>query len=355
MDDIAWMLARGSDFFLMDRNMLSFTKSAFTNLPHPPAATAAPLSGAVTASAPDGVDRISSLPGGILRDIVSRLPVKDAARTTVLSTRWRRVWHTTPLVLVDAHLLSSASIGTGRSRLGADPRDLFGTSRSLADAVSTVLAAHPGPFRCVYLTGTPMETHPDELALWLQHLAAKGVQELIFLSRTTKLDSAVHLPATLFRCTSLTKLYIGFWWFPPTPGLPPTVAFPYLRELGLFSLVMTEQDLAFVLNRCPVLEKLLMTGCRWPVCLRVRSHSLRLVELCQCIAPEITVVNAPRLERLLLWEAWGDGGFTNMSSTIKIGHAPKLRFLGFLVPGMHKLEIGNTAIKVGGLIFVYFL
>jgi hypothetical protein len=78
------------------------------------------------------------------------------------------------------------------------------------------------------------------------------------------------------------------------------------------------------------------------------------VEVCQCIAPEITVVNAPRLERLLLWEAWGGGGLTNMSSKIKIGHAPKLLFLGFLVPGMHQLEIGNTAIKVGSTIFVYF-
>ena len=41
-----------------------------------------------------------------------------------------------------------------------------------------------------------------------------------------------------------------------------------------------------------------------------------------------------------------------MSSVIKIVHAPKLRFLGFLVPGMHKLEIGNTVIKVGIIILV---
>ncbi|CAD6250988.1 unnamed protein product [Miscanthus lutarioriparius] len=132
MDDLARMLVRGLDFFMMGGNMLSLTKTAFTNLPHPPAATTAPLSGAVRAL--DRVDLISFLPGGILRDIVSRLPVKDATRTTVLSTRWRRVWHTTPLILVHAHLLPNASIGTGRNRLGADPRNI-------ADAVSTVLAS----------------------------------------------------------------------------------------------------------------------------------------------------------------------------------------------------------------------
>jgi len=107
---------------------------------------------------------------------------------------------------------------------------------------------------------------------------------------------------------------------------------------------MKEEDLAFVLNRCPVLEKLLIDGGRWLVCLRIRSHSLRLVEVCQGLVPEITVLHAPRLERLLLWEAWGGGGLCNMSSKIKIVHTPKLRFLGFLVPGMHKLEIGSTVI-----------
>lgn len=44
-----------------------------------------------------------------------------------------------------------------------------------------------------------------------------------------------------------------------------------------------------------------------------------------------------------------------MSSQIKIGYAPKLRFLGILVAGMHKLEIGNTVIKVGSIVLISFL
>ncbi|KAK1679037.1 hypothetical protein QYE76_039885 [Lolium multiflorum] len=39
-----------------------------------------------------GVDRISHLPDSLLREIVYRLPAKDAARTALLAARWRGVW-----------------------------------------------------------------------------------------------------------------------------------------------------------------------------------------------------------------------------------------------------------------------
>ena len=52
-----------------------------------------------------GVDRLSLLPDSLLANIVGRLPVKDAARTAVLSRRWAPVWRAAPLVLLDTHLL----------------------------------------------------------------------------------------------------------------------------------------------------------------------------------------------------------------------------------------------------------
>ncbi|CAO2038435.1 unnamed protein product [Urochloa humidicola] len=346
MDDVVEMLSRGFDFALMDGPTRLMMQQVYSSLPEPPVCTAAPLSaGAAAASgAPDGVDRISRLSSEVLRDIVSRLPAKDAARTTALSKRWRRVWHSTPLVLVDAHLLPIRDTVDEASRFLA----LYSGSSEVAAAVSSALAAHPGPFGCVYLAGTTMDTHRDEVEQWLQLLAAKGVGELVFVNRTRKMQAdLLQLPATIFRCTNLTRLYIGCWKFPETAALQRAAAFPYLRELGLSYIIMEERDLSFLLHRCPVLEKLLIAANLWPVCIRVHCPSLRCVEVCTGIVPEITVVHSSLLERLLLWGVWGFGELTNLSTSIKIGHAPKLRILGFLSPGMHKLQIGNTIIQAG--------
>lgn len=59
-------------------------------------------------------------------------------------------------------------------------------------------------------------------------------------------------------------------------------------------------------------------------------------------------MNAPSLERLFLWRNWSERGRVGkMSTTVKIGHAPKLRVLGYLEPGVHILQIGSTIIKAG--------
>ncbi|GJN21003.1 hypothetical protein PR202_gb08448 [Eleusine coracana subsp. coracana] len=120
--------------------------------------------------------------------------------------------------------------------------DILTTPGGVADAVSRALAAHPGPFRCIYLAGTPMDAHRSEAALWLQLLAAKRVQDLLFVNRATKFAPDLELPVTLFKCSSLTRLYLGYWKFPGTAALPRVAAFPYLQELGLSSVAMEPGD-----------------------------------------------------------------------------------------------------------------
>ncbi|XBI98239.1 hypothetical protein VPH35_018493 [Triticum aestivum] len=280
---------------------------------------------AVHAAPSDGVDRISRLPDELLRNFVARLPAKYGARTAVLSSCWRALWRSTPLVLSDAHLLPDGH--------GWPPTPA--TSPSVIAAVSRILEAHPGPFRCVDLVWSHMCR--ARVARWVQLLAAKGVQDLVLVNRPWPQD--VPLPAALFSVTTLTSLYIGLWKLPSTDVLRGA-SFPHLVELGICSVEMERDAVESLVARSPKLEILNIEGCRVELRLHLVSQSLRCVQICGSAKEDIAVVKAPCLERLILSGRVGRGPF---SSRVRIGDAPKLYTLGYLERGQ-VLEVGETII-----------
>uniref|UniRef100_A0ACD5Z5S4 Uncharacterized protein n=1 Tax=Avena sativa TaxID=4498 RepID=A0ACD5Z5S4_AVESA len=303
-----------------------------------PVSTVASLS---CAAAEDGVDRVSLLPDDLLRRVVSRLPVKDGARTAVLSSRWRHLWRSAPLVLVDTHLLPAKRAGARPARAGA-------ASRAVTAAVSAVLEAHPGNFSFVSITCSFMERADRAvLARWVQLLATKGVSDLVLVNRPWPLPHGVCLPVALFSCASLRRLYLGAWVFPDTATFPRGAAFPSLRELVLGCVIITDKDLDFVLAASPVLEILAVVGNQTQLHARLASQSLRCAQFCVSTVEEVAVVDAPRLERLFIWcSSSHDQPSKKTSTRVKIGRAPQLRLLGYLRPGVHSLQIGNTAINL---------
>ncbi|GJM99898.1 hypothetical protein PR202_ga17037 [Eleusine coracana subsp. coracana] len=305
-------------------------------IPDPPVSPAAPLASAAALRAPaDGVDRISRLPDQILRNVVSRLSAKDAACTAALASRWRSIWRSAPLAFVDAHVLPARVTAEHVVPGGEDA-----SSKAVVAAASGALAKHPGPVRCFHLTRGHMASHQAEAARCLELLAAKGVQELVFFNRPWPHD--FPLPVAIFSCVSVTRLHLGVWRLPDTAALPRYARFPHLREVVLSLILMGDRDLAFFVEKSPVLENLTIIASQTPVRLRLVSRSLRCVQLGIFALAEVSVVDAPRLERLFFWMSM----LHDDKSRIKIGHAPNLRMLGHWQPGNIDLEIGSTVIKV---------
>ncbi|RLM75297.1 hypothetical protein C2845_PM15G01860 [Panicum miliaceum] len=321
---------RGMDPHVLEQCTQDVLKFLYTCLPDPdtPVYARAVLF-ALPAASGDADDRISAFPFGILRNIVSRLPAKDAARTSALSRRWRPVSRCTPLALADAHLLPGVLEGP-RQPTSAD-------TPALAATVSRAVAAHPGPFRAVRLVcgyyGDAARRR--ELAHWAQTFAAKGLEELVLVNRPWPLD--VPLPATLLDVATLTRLYLGLWKFPDTSALPHRGAgavFPHLRELVLCSMEVESRDMEYLLAGSPLLENLGIVGRSKKVTrLRLGGQHLRCAQICMTTVSSGSSCGKP----------WRSTALALGS----IGKAPKLHVLGYLNPGIHMLEIRNTVINAG--------
>lgn len=97
-----------------------------------------------------------------------------------------------------------------------------------------------------------------------------------------------------------------------------------------------------MLARSPVLETLCLQENRLMDRLTVASRSLRCVYVVAASDLEITVEEAPNLERLIVWVASTCKG---LRKTLKIGHVQSLRLIGYLEPEFHTLQVGATTIK----------
>jgi hypothetical protein len=98
---------------------------------------------------------------------------------------------------------------------------------------------------------------------------------------------------------------------------------------------MKDRDLAFLLDRSLVLEVLTIISSQTDVRLCLVSHSLRCLQLGMFSLGDIAVVDAPRLEKLLLWMPRRRRTGGSKFSRVKIGNAPNLSKHGYWNLGQH--------------------
>lgn len=226
----------------------------------------------------------------LMHHIQSRLPVKEAARTSVLSKSWLQAWSTIPTLrfhvesrtdmkLVD---IERTLIRYLRDNIPIQTFDLYveiddHESASLAEKCirSTVATKH------FTLKELSLSIYPDD-------------------------GFSINMPNEILSCENLTKMRVSsftnacFSALSMTSHHPVTVNCISLRELDLRCVYISQELLDAILSSCRLLVKVKLAYC---------SEGLN----------SIKVKNLPCLEELVIMTK--DGG----STALEINNVPKLR------------------------------
>ncbi|CAN6687971.1 unnamed protein product [Malus baccata var. baccata] len=177
------------------------------------------------------LDRISNLPSNVVENILSRLSIKEAVRTSVLSSNWRYKTAMLPHLVFDDRCFSNKNLTT------------------FENIVNQVLLLHIGPINTFKLS------HRDRLATsdidrWILHLSRNAIKELIL---DIWKGDPYKVPSCLFSCQDLVHLELYNCLLKP----PSTFkGFKSLKSLDIRLITLAPDVFDKMIVCSPLLEKL---------------------------------------------------------------------------------------------------
>ncbi|KAK1669177.1 hypothetical protein QYE76_057336 [Lolium multiflorum] len=188
-----------------------------------------------TEAAAAPTDALLSLPTDVLDDILARVGLRDAVRTSVLSRAWTRRWEFIPCI-----------------DISADDGGIW----KAPSAVDGILLRFPGRVRRFHVSldkATSCRVND-----WLPTLSRRGVESLSLKLRSHgQYFRPPRLHESVFFCSSLTVLSLSTCTM---PSFPLDWGFPNLRSLILSNVRFLEEyghdQLQEIIETCPLLEDL---------------------------------------------------------------------------------------------------
>ncbi|XP_020883833.1 F-box protein At4g22280-like [Arabidopsis lyrata subsp. lyrata] len=190
------------------------------------------------------MDRINGLSDDIICHILSFLPIKESALTSVLSKRWRKLFAFTPNLLIDHDL----EVSSGQS---------FG------DFMDRVLAVSENfPIRKISIKCRNYSNYLCHVTRWMFDALERGVVYLD-IDITGHKPGLILCPLEIFTCKTMVELKLakGFHAM-----IPDDVSLPSLKSLFLDSIYSYNSKyyvLGKLISALPVLEELTIHGGSW--------------------------------------------------------------------------------------------
>ncbi|RVW44636.1 F-box/FBD/LRR-repeat protein [Vitis vinifera] len=187
---------------------------------------------------PGAADRISNLPSNIIDNILVRLPIHDAVRTSILSRKWRYKWLTLPQLVFEDSFSEQMTKELG----------VLSEEKLLA-AVYQALLLHKGPI-VKFSLAVPEFKSCSSVDHWIHFLSYHEIQEF---SLSFSTGSAHVLPYHIFYFLQLRHLKLRLCQFKPPPAFG---GFSRLISLEFISMDFEAGQFGTFISNSPLLEQL---------------------------------------------------------------------------------------------------
>ncbi|KAH1265084.1 F-box/FBD/LRR-repeat protein [Glycine max] len=183
-----------------------------------------------------GPDLISDLPQSIIESILVQLPIRDAVRTSILSSKWRYKWASITRLVFDDKCVPFSN-------------DREVVEKSVVKFITRVLFLRQGPIHKFQITNSKLQSCP-EIDQWILFLSRNDIKELVMELGEGEF---FRIPSSLFNCGKLTRLDLSRCEFDPPHSFK---GFVCLRSLNLHQVLISPDAIESLISRCPLLESL---------------------------------------------------------------------------------------------------
>ncbi|CAL1408437.1 unnamed protein product [Linum trigynum] len=271
-------------------------------------------------------DRISNLPGDVIERILMSLPVKNAARTSLLSRNWRHCWRSIPQLVFDRDFAPPAETEGGLYSTDANDK--------LMMHIQEALLGHDAPTITKFEISIPGCSWCPKVDLLMLHLSRKRVEELTLLFWGNLDHESPRLHSSLFSSAfPLKRLKLQYLVFRPPSGF---VGFSKLTFLELQAVNLPSDFCENFIPRCPLLEELRILHCsaREHVfvspSLKVLLFRSPFLKICFKHTPILSVVSV-----------LDDQGKSSYVGTSLVKHNPRFVRLFASLPVVEHLKLGT--------------
>ncbi|XP_059315969.1 F-box/FBD/LRR-repeat protein At1g13570-like [Lycium ferocissimum] len=226
------------------------------------------------------LDVLSSFPENVIDDILICLPLRDAVRTSILSTKWRYKWCRIPHLKLDQTLWGTT-------------KDLIPLTIKFTDIIYHLLTSHAGPISKFILSIHDLGDCPkiDKL---IYYLSKNGIQHL---DLTFSYYNQYKLPSSVFTCLQLMHLSLQYCSIQLTPRA--FKGFDRLISLELCSITISSKFLESLISNCPLLDQLGLNHNVYSDVIEINAPMLRAFDFAEAEG-SICLKSVPHLAKLSL-------------------------------------------------------